>query len=112
MAERLPNGDKAILDVRKIEDYCLNPTHPRGRHEARVFREALGLGRGHADWLRGVLLDAARANEARKGEAGVWGTHWRLDVAVTRQRKSAVVRTIWIVRAGESIPRFVTCWVS
>ncbi|MGE3651613.1 MAG: hypothetical protein AB7G10_25000 [Reyranellaceae bacterium] len=22
-----------------------------------------------------------------------------------------MVRTIWIVRAGEDIPRFVTCWV-
>lgn len=36
---------------------------------------------------------------------------WRLDVAIRRQGKGAVVRTIWIVRTGESIPRFVTCWV-
>src|SRR5215469_11645290 len=37
-------------------------------------------------------------------------SHWRLDATVTRQAKSAVVRTIWIVRTGESVPRFVTCW--
>jgi len=58
-----------------------------------------------------VLLEAARFNEASQGGVQDWGTHWRLDVAVTRQGKSAVVRTIWIVRAGESVPRFVTCWV-
>jgi hypothetical protein len=32
-------------------------------------------------------------------------------VTIRRQGKSAVVRTIWIVRTGESMPRFVTCWV-
>jgi hypothetical protein len=66
MTERLPDGAEAILDVCKIEDYCLNPSHPRGRHKATVFREALGLERGDAGWLRDVLLDAARANEAHK----------------------------------------------
>ena len=34
MTKRLPHGDQAILDMRKIEDYCLNPLHPRGRHKA------------------------------------------------------------------------------
>jgi hypothetical protein len=30
MTKRLPHGVQAILDMRKIEDYCLNPSHPRG----------------------------------------------------------------------------------
>jgi hypothetical protein len=58
MTTYLPNSDEAILDIRKIEDYCLNLSHPRGRHKARVFGEALGLERGDAAWLRGVLLEA------------------------------------------------------
>jgi hypothetical protein len=37
---RLPNSERAILDIRKIEDYCLNPEHPRGRHKARLFVSA------------------------------------------------------------------------
>jgi hypothetical protein len=40
-----------------------------------------------------------------------WVEKWRLDANVRRQGKSAVVRMIWIVRTGESVPRFVTCWV-
>ena len=111
MTERLPYGDEAMLDIRKIEDYCLNPSHPRGRHKARVFREALGLQRNDAAWLRGVLLEAARSDEAFPIAVDPWGTHWRLDATIRRQGKSAVVRTIWIVRTGESAPRFVTCWV-
>jgi Domain of unknown function (DUF4926) len=107
MTTCLPQSDEALLDIRKIEDYCLNPSHPRGRHKARVFRDALGLQRGDAAWLREVLLEAARAGEASPVATDAWGSHWRLDATVRRQGKSAVVRTIWIVRTGESVPRFV-----
>ena len=110
MTTRLPHGDKAILDIRKIGDYCLNPSHPRGRHRARVFREALDLQRDDAAWLRDALLEAARTGEAFPIAIDPWGTHWRLDATIRRQGKSAVVRMIWIVRSGESVPRFVTCW--
>jgi hypothetical protein len=111
MTTRLPYADGAILDIGKIEDYCLSPSHPRGRHKARVFREALDLRQNDAVWLRDALLEAARSNEASEVVANAWGTHWRLDVTIRRHEKSAVVRTIWIVRTGENVPRFVTCWV-
>ena len=111
MTNRLPNADQAILDIRKIENYCLNPLHPRGRHKARVFREALNLERGDAAWLRDVLLAATRSTAASTIAADTWGTHWRLDAAVTRQNKRAVIRSIRIVRTGESRPMFVTCRV-
>jgi hypothetical protein len=111
MPMRLPHSDEAILDIRKIEDYCLNPAHPRGRHKARVFREALDLHRTDASWLRTVLLEAARSGEALQVGEDAWGTYWRLDATVRRQGKTAVVRTIWIVRTDYDVPRFVSCWV-
>ena len=73
MTTRLPHGDEAILDIRKIKGYCLSPSHPRGRHKARVFREALDLQRSDAAWLRGVMLEAARSCEASPIEADPWG---------------------------------------
>ena len=111
MTTRLPHGDEAILDIRKIEDYCLNPSHARGRHKARVFREALGFRQSDAAWLRDTLLAAARLSEASPIAVDSWGTQWRLDATIGRQEKRAVVRTIWIVRSGDSVPRFVSCWV-
>ncbi len=111
MTTRLPYGDQAMLDLQKIEDYCLNPIHPRGRHKARVFREALGIQRSDASWLRDVLLEAVPSGEAVQDREDAWGTYWRVDATIGRQGRSAVVRTIWIVRIGESMPRFVTCWV-
>jgi hypothetical protein len=111
MTTHLPGRNEAVLDIRKIEDYCLSPSHPRGRHKARVFREALDLKRSDSGWLRDVLLEAARSGEAAQVTADAWGTHWRLDATVRRQGRSVVVRTIWIVRTGEFAPKFVTCWV-
>jgi hypothetical protein len=107
----LPNGDRAILDLRKLTDYCLNPAHPRGRHKARVFRDSLDRDRADASDLRARLLYAA-ANEAAAPLPGdAWGDRWQIDVTVSRQGRRAMLRTVWIVRSGDEIPRFVTCWV-
>jgi hypothetical protein len=84
MTMRLPHSDEAILDIRKIEDYCMSPSHPRGRHKARVFREALDLQRSDAAWLRNVLLEAGRSAEASRISVDPWGAHWRLDAAIRR----------------------------
>ena len=107
----LPNADRAILDLRKIEDYCLNPAHPRGRHKARVFRDARGIGRGEANWLGRALLAGLQNSDAAELGRDVFGTRWRVDVPVARQNRRVVIRTMWIVRGGEQVPRFVTCWV-
>ena len=108
---RLPNAERAILGIRKIEDYCLSPEHPRGRHKARVFRDALGIGRADAEWLRAALLDGSRESEADEVASDHLGTRWRVDLAVTRQDRRVVVRAVWMMRVGEDVPRFVTCWV-
>ena len=39
---KLPNGDRAVIDIAKLRDYCLSPDHLRGRHKARVFAAAQG----------------------------------------------------------------------
>ncbi len=31
---KLPNGDQAIIDERKLVDYCLNADHEEGKHKA------------------------------------------------------------------------------
>jgi hypothetical protein len=64
---RLPNPENAVVDVRKLRDYCLSPEHPRGRHKARVFFAALGLGIAGAEELKEALLSAAYSEEAVAG---------------------------------------------
>jgi len=107
----IPYAGRAVLDIRKLEAYCLNPAHPRGRHKARVFREALGIGQRDAAWLQAVLLDGVRNAQASEIASDNFGARWQADIPLARHDRRVVVRTIWIVRGGEEIPRFVTCWV-
>jgi hypothetical protein len=84
---RLPFSDRAVIDLRKIEDYCLSTTHPRGRHKARVFREALGLRNSDATWLRSRFLEAIDSEEATYLTTDAWGSHWRMDIPIQRHEK-------------------------
>src|SRR5215210_3514185 len=97
----MPNGERAVVDLRKLEDYCLSPFHFRGRHKARVFLQALGLDRSGAFWLREALLEAARTSEATEAEADAFGRRWQIDLRLTRYGRMAVIRSVWIIRTGE-----------
>ena len=108
---RIPEAGRAVLDISKLEDYCLDRRHLRCRHKAQMFRSALGLDRSDAEWLRGALLEGVRDCDAVELITDAFGARWRADIAVERQNRRAVVRSIWIVRTGENFPRFVTCWV-
>jgi hypothetical protein len=35
---KLPNGDQAIVDIRKLLDYCLNSQHPLRAEQGPRFR--------------------------------------------------------------------------
>lgn len=70
---KLPNGEKAVVDIVKPRDHCLNLDHPEGRHKARVFRTALGMGRDDAHALRAALLAAAGDDEAIESGADEYG---------------------------------------
>ncbi|MFY9314250.1 MAG: DUF6883 domain-containing protein [Burkholderiales bacterium] len=108
---KLPNGDRAIVEIEKLRRYCLNSGHPRGRHKARVFAASLGVAAQDAETLRADLLLAARTDDAEVGQSDKHGTRYTLDCRMRRGVKSAVVRSHWIVRKGEDAPRLVTCYV-
>jgi len=108
---RLPNAEKALIDLRKLRDYCLNPLHPEGRHKARVFAAALGIGRQDADWLQAAIQAAIQETAVVHAETLLYGARYTVDIALVRNNAQAVVRTGWIVRANEDFPRLVTCFV-
>jgi hypothetical protein len=111
VADCLPNADAAIVDVTKLEAYVLNDEHPRGRHKARVFLASLGIRRTDAAWLRPALLDGVQSHPALRLEADQWGERWQVDVSLRQKHRRAIVRTVWIIRSSEDIPRLVTCWI-
>lgn len=108
---RLPNGERAIVDLRKLSDYCLNPDSPRGRRKARVFAAALGLTAADASKLRAKLLEIAQTRDAKPGERDVYGHRYTIDFTIVTAVGRATVRSGWIVIRGKDAPRLTTCFV-
>lgn len=108
---RLPNGSEAIIDRQKLTDYCLNPDHPRGKHKARVFATALGFTAENAEVLRTSLLAAAATVDAQRGTSDEFGDRYVIESEVVGPIGRGVVRSAWIVRRGETIPRLTSCFV-
>ncbi|MFN0137726.1 MAG: DUF6883 domain-containing protein [Phycisphaerae bacterium] len=107
----LPNGNRAIVDIAKLRDYCLCPTHPVGKHKSRVFWEALALQQSDAAFLRTALERAASEMEAELGEKDEFGQRYVIEFKLMRGVRSATVLSAWIVRTGELQPRLTTCFV-
>ena len=55
---KLPNGDQANLGD-KLERYCLNPEHLKGKHKALLFEKRLGITLSNKEILKNSLKKAA-----------------------------------------------------
>jgi hypothetical protein len=108
---RLPRAERAVVELAKLRDYCLNSQHPRGRHKARVFASALGLTAPDADVLRHALLEAAVKYEAELADQDDYGQRYVLDFPMKGPAGEAAVRSNWIVLTGEDFPRLTSCYV-
>lgn len=109
---KLPHADRAVIDMAKLVEYCLNPHHPEGRHKARVFAAALGLRRADAPLLRDLILAALPAAEAHPTHTDSFGVRFTADLLLAHAGRRAAVRTAWIIRHGEDAPRLTTCYVN
>ena len=107
----LPNGERAIVDPRKLREYCLNPDNARCRHKARVFAATLGITATEASQLREKLLEVARTGEAQRGELDLYGQRYTIDFEMETVIGKATIRSGWIILHGKSAPRLTTCYV-
>jgi hypothetical protein len=109
---KLLNAERAVVDIDKLRNYCLNPEHRRGCNKARVFAAGLGLTRDHAGDLRDALLAAALSNDAMPLEHDEYGRRCVVDFMAKGPEGQAMVRSGWIIRRGEGFPRLTSCYVT
>jgi hypothetical protein len=107
---KLANGARATVEIRKLPEYCLNPKHPRGRNKARVFA-SVGIKEADAEELRTALVAAASYGEAVLGAVNPYGQRYVVDFDMARQGRTVRIRSTWIVRTGEDLPRLTSCYV-
>ncbi len=106
----IPNGDNAVVDIRKLRDYCLNPEHDDGKHKARLFSTILGMTADDAQELRRILLEVVKTDEAQLGRSDGYGQRYTLDFVLEWQDRSATIRSGWIIEHDSDIPRLTTCY--
>jgi hypothetical protein len=108
---KMPKGDRALIDPRKITDYCLSPDHDDGKHKARLFHDLLGLSSENAALLLDALKRAAVNGDATLGKLDKYGQRYVIDFEFAGPGVQAILRSAWIVRSDEDFPRLVTCYI-
>ena len=106
----IPNAENAVVDIRKLRDYCLNLEHDDGKHKARLFSSILGMTADNAEELRQTLLEVVKVQEAQLGRRDEFGQRYTLDFTVEWQNRSATLRSGWIIEHGSEIPKLTTCY--
>lgn len=107
---RLPHAENAVVDIRKLRDYCLNPAHDDGKHKARLFSSTLGMTADDAEALRQILLEVIKTDEVQLGRRDEFGQRYTLDFPLEWQNRSATLRSGWIIEHDSKIPRLTTCY--
>jgi hypothetical protein len=112
---KLPNAENAVVDITKLCDYCLNPSHPEGKHKARRFKEKLGFEANDADRLRQAILEAILEVGATERRPSSYGRRFTVDFELSVPEgkyilSTALIRTAWIIRNDEDFPRLTTCF--
>ena len=108
---KLPNPDLAIVSKQKLVGYCLNFNHADGRHKARVFKSALNIDVYNFKELELALLNAVKNYEAIVESQNQYGQKYVIDFPLNRAHRTAIVRSVWIVKNSENFPRLVTCYL-
>jgi hypothetical protein len=106
----LKNAENAIIDECKIRDYVLNMSNPAGRNKARVIRATTGLTRVNYRNLIGQIKQAILVSEAESVEPIPYGERFRVVITLSGPKGTLRVRTGWIYRTGEDVPRLATLY--
>lgn len=108
---KLPNGEHAVVESRKLIEYVLNVEHPVGRHHALLFNSLLGITPADVHLLEMALRKAAKDGEAAPGKSSPFGQKWEVRFSMPGPRGAKNVLSVWLVASGHTIPRLITCYV-
>jgi len=99
------------MDIRKLQEYCLNTRHRIGRNKARLFSSALGVTINDTEALREILLSAVQEYDAKIGLKDDYGQRYQVDFLMSWNQKQAMVRCTWIIETDVPNPKLTSCYV-
>jgi hypothetical protein len=104
------NADRAVIDQNKLHGYLLSRDHPIGRFKATFF---VTLGYSSDGWreLEADLRAQHLSQDATREEQTRYGQKYTIRATlVGPSSRSAEVVSVWVVRTGEELPRFLTAY--
>lgn len=104
----LRNAARSIIDPCKIRDYVLNMSSPEGWHKAHAIWAATGLTQLDYNNLIEQIKQGIAVSEAESTEPIPYGERFRVVTAISGPKGTLRVRTGWIYRTGEDVPRLAT----
>jgi hypothetical protein len=109
---RLPSAEDAIVPAEKITGYLLSSSHPVGRTKAAFFCR---FGFTQPSWaaLAEALRDHAMGHDVASASQTPFGVRYTVEGRLEcPDGRGPMVRTVWFIETGETIPRFVTAYPS
>jgi filamentous hemagglutinin len=104
----LPELNNAYIETAKITAYLLSEENSSGKS---AFFTAFGFTAAQPETLRQALLAHAQEHDIRRISETVHGTKYIIEGELpTPSGRTPLVRSIWIIDAQQSAPRFVTAY--
>jgi len=94
----------------KIENYCLNVHHEKGKHKAILFEAKLGITIHNAYILKDALKKAAIIEKVKIIKENEYGTHYNMKFSLQTDVGESLILVGWIIRKGENFPRLTNCY--
>ena len=97
-----------IIAPEKLRDYILNLSNPDGEPKARYLMQ---IGYKQAQWqmLERDLREQHLSLEVLPGKQSIYGVKYEIVAPLTGPNAhQRWIRSIWMIRKGESVARFVT----
>lgn len=111
--EPLHQAARATIPDEKLAGYALNPDHETGKHKARVFQSALGIGREDAEYLAEQIRAAIITTPVTASRVDLLGVRYEVRINIDgRNGATHPIVTGWFVESGtDTPPRLVTAYV-
>jgi len=105
----IPDWSNAEIDSRKLTEYLLMMTHPKGRSKAIFF---LKLGFGLFNWREFIPAIQAHAvsGVATRIEETEYGVLYKIEGAIKSPTRQGHIRSVWLIKWGSDNPRFITAY--
>ncbi len=100
------------IDPRKLTEYALDTTSPKGKDKAALFAKLLGFTLEDAESLRHQLETKALQSTATFQREDKYGRRYQVDIPVEgKSGQEKIVKTVWLISQDNSEAWLVTLYI-